>query len=107
MHNSAKALILWLTVGFVGFSLGTARAADTNSYSSPSPARLWTLSSQATGTKLDAISASDAMAQPQGVKLLTPLAALQRGDDVVIPVLDGDQVAGKVNLVQQEDSAYQ
>ncbi len=30
------------------------------------------------------------------------LAALQRGDTVVIPLLDGEQVTGRVNLVQQD-----
>jgi hypothetical protein len=94
-------------------SASPAAAAAASSVSAPSPAQLWAAPGETTGEKLDPKSVSYAEAQGEGVKpkgrsspfdpgSLTPLAALRRGDNVVLPLLGGEQVTGKVNLVQQE-----
>jgi hypothetical protein len=92
-------------------------AAATSPISAPSPTQLWAAPGETTGEKLDPKSASYAKAQGQGVKpkgrsspfdprSLTPLGALRRGGNVVIPLLGGEQVTGKVNLVQQEAGGW-
>ena len=98
-------------------SASPAVVAATSSVSVTSPAKLWAAPAETTGEKLDAKSANYAQAQREGIKptsrsppfdpgSLTPLAALQRGDNVVIPLLGGEQVTGKVNLVQQEAGGW-
>ena len=98
-------------------SASPAAAAAASSVSAPSPAQLWAAPGETTGEKLDPKSASYAKARREGVKpkgrsspfdpgSLTPLAALRRGDNVVIPLLGGEQVTGKVNLVQQEAGGW-
>jgi len=98
-------------------SASPAAAAAASSVSAPSPAPLWAAPGETTGEKLDPKSASYAKARREGVKpkgrlspfdpgSLTPLAALRRGDNVVIPLLGGEQVTGKVNLVQQEAGGW-
>jgi hypothetical protein len=70
-----------------------------------------------TGERLDPKSASYAKAQREGVKpkgrsspfnlvSVASLVALQRGDNVVIPLLGDEQVTGKVNLVQRDESGW-
>src|SRR6185436_12312761 len=72
-------------------------AAPTRSVSAPAPARLWATPGETTGERLDPKSASYAEAQREGVKpkgrsspfdpgSLTPLEALRRGDNVVLPL---------------------
>ena len=98
-------------------STSPAPAAAKRSDSAQTTAPLWVVTGKTTGEKLNPKSASYAKAQQDRVKLqgrsspfdpasLTPLAALQRGDNVVIPLLGGEQVAGKVNLVQLEAGGW-
>lgn len=89
----------------------------TISFSGAPSVQLWTTPEETTGEKLDPKSAKYAKAESEGVKpkgrsspfnrlSLTSLGTLQRGDNVVIPLLGGEQVAGKVNLVQQDKSGW-
>lgn len=98
-------------------SASPASAAARSSVSAPSPVPLWAAPSETTGEKLDPKSASYAKAQREEEKptgrsspfdpaSMTSLGALQRGENVVIPLLGGEQVTGRVNLVQQEASGW-
>ncbi len=77
--------------------------------------QLWAAPRETQGEKLDRKSARYLKAKATGGKLpgrsaifdpssLASLPELQRGDNVVIPLLGGEQVTGRVNLVQQEAS---
>jgi len=90
-------------------------AQDDNSGSQAS--RMSATQAGTTGEKLDPKSANYTKAPRQGVKLkgrsspfdpgnLLPLAKLKQGDNVVIPLFDGEQVSGKVNLVQEEAGGW-
>jgi len=92
-------------------------AATKSAVPAPAAAQLWAAPSETRGEKLDPKSATYLKAQREGVKLqgrsapldsgsLATLATLQRGDDVVIPLLGGEKVTGRINLVQQEANGW-
>ena len=78
---------------------------------------LWRVAGDANGEKLGPKSAAFARARREGVKVegrsastdpgsLARVAELQRGDLVARPLVGGEQVAGKVNVVQQEAGGW-
>ncbi len=80
---------------------------------SPTSTKLWASPGEAEGKKLDPKSVRYLKAKATGIKLpgrsatidpesLDTLPELKRGDNVVIPLLGGEQVTGLVNLVQVE-----
>ena len=88
-----------------------------SSRSAPPSSQLWASPTVTQGEKLNPKSAHFLKAKATGTKLpgrsatfdpgsLAPLASLKRGDSVVIPLLGGEQVIGRVNLVQPEDDGW-
>lgn len=96
----------------------SAPAATTRSSARAlAPTQLWAAPGPTSGGKLNSASSTFIKARMAGAKIqgrsaiLAPnsfaaLEALRRGDEVVIPLLSGEQVAGKVNLVQHDGSGW-